>query len=450
MKQNRVTTTLPGGNSAPARTTRRQFLAGAGLAAVAAGLPTARAKLLAGEHGETWPRGKAEHCVFVWLGGGASQIDTWDPKAQGDPKAKKPGSYYRSIETAIPGVRVSEHLPGCAAILDRFNLLRTVHHDVVDEHAAATNRMHTGRPTSGTILYPSLGSVVAHQLGPSGDKAPAYVVIGYPNVARDPGFLGTSAGYIYLTDAEAGPNGLARAEDVSSARQARRERLLARMRQGYLSRYQGDRMLANYDSAIAESLRLAGPEFMSVFQLDREPAALRRQYGGEFGQRCLLSRRLVQAGVRFIEVSHNLNFINGAGWDIHNDGHLKQHELIAEMDRALSALVLDLERCKLLDKTLVVVASEFGRPAGFDGGGGRGHHAKAFSVALAGGGLRNGTAVGETDELAQKAVSRPISVPDLHATIYAALGIDPGEELYAGDRPVPITDGGKPVTGLFA
>src|SRR6476659_7652759 len=118
-------------------------------------------------------RGKAERCIFVWLGGGAGQIDTWDPKELGDPQAKKPGSYYPAIDTAIPGVQVCQHLSRCAKVLDRFVLVRTVHHDVIDEQAAAVNRMHTGRPTTGTIVYPSLGSVVAHQRGAADPGVPA-------------------------------------------------------------------------------------------------------------------------------------------------------------------------------------------------------------------------------------------------------------------------------------
>src|SRR5688572_16339277 len=127
---------------------------------------------------EKTPLGKAERCIFLWLGGGAGQIDTWDPKEQGDPKATKPGSYYSAIDTAIPGVQVCEHLPQCAKILDRFALVRSVHHEVIDEHAAAVNRMHTGRPTSGTVVYPSIGSIVAHQRGAAGEGVPAYVLIG--------------------------------------------------------------------------------------------------------------------------------------------------------------------------------------------------------------------------------------------------------------------------------
>src|SRR6185437_5771508 len=135
---------------------------------------------------------------------------------------------------------------------------------------------------------------------------------------------------------------------------------------------------ADYAAAQAEALRLAGPEFMRHFDLKSEPADLRARYGGEFGQRCLLARRLIQAGVRFVEVSHNLNFINGTGWDVHNEGIVKQHALIQELDTAVAALITDLEARRSLDRTLIVITTEFGRPAGFDGGGGRGHYAKAF------------------------------------------------------------------------
>lgn len=431
---------------------RREFLSDAartGLAISAGAAISAAYPVQADDAPSKPPRGKTEHCILIWLGGGAGQIDTWDPKRKGDPKAKRPGSYYDAIDTAIAGTQVCQHLPKCAAVLDRFNLVRTVHHEVIDEHAAATNRMHTGRPTNGTVVYPSIGSIVAHQRGPVNPKAPAYVLIGYPNVTRGPGFLGAKAGYIYLTDTASGPAGFTPPADVNAERQSRRERLLSQTRADYLAANES-RAVLDYDATIAAALRLSGPQFMNVFQLDREPADLRGAYGGEFGQRCLLARRLLQAGVRFVEVSHNLNFINGTGWDVHNEGILNQHLLIRELDEALSALVLDLERQKLLDTTLVVVASEFGRPAGFDGGGGRGHHGKSFTVALAGGGLKNGKTIGITDELGMNIVERPVSVPDLHATIHAALGIDPSVELYTSDeRPVPITDGGVPLAELF-
>ena len=188
---------------------------------------------------------------------------------------------------------------------------------------------------------------------------------------------------------------------------------------------------------------------MKVFDLQSEKDDLRESYGGEFGQRCLLSRRLIERGVRFVEVAHNLNFVNGTGWDTHNQGQLNQHILIQQLDDALAAMIDDLQTRNLLDKTLIVVATEFGRPAGFDGGGGRGHQSTAFTMVLAGGGLNHRGAFGVTDELSKSILENGVSVPDFHATIHHALGISPSRNLYDGDRPVPITDGGTPIRELF-
>ncbi|MCB1236645.1 MAG: DUF1501 domain-containing protein [Verrucomicrobiae bacterium] len=429
--------------------TRRDFLAASGAAASAgAGAFAFPGDLRAEDTPETAPiRGKAEHVISIWLGGGMGQIDTFDPKAKGDPQAKKAGAYYQSIETAVPGVRLCEHLPKLAPLMDRVTAVRTVHHDVIDEHAAATNRMHTGRPVTGTITYPSIGSLIAHERGAAAEGAPAYVLIGYPNVTRGPGFLGAEHGYLYLTDTSRGPAGLSRPEGVSEARQMRRVRFLTALRAS--APPSDNPRLRSYDAAIQQSLSLSGPGFNRVFQLDEESGDLRNRYGGEFGQRCLLARRLVERGVRFIEVSHNLNFINGTGWDVHNQGILNQHELIRELDTAVSALIADLESKRLLDKTLITITTEFGRPPEFDGGGGRGHQGSAFSCVLAGGGLRHRGAWGETDELAKQIVAAPVGVPDFFATICAAAGVDYRKSLYDGDRPVPITDRGEPIAALF-
>lgn len=419
---------------------RREFLitsAGAALAATF-GRPASAA---------TGPRGKAERVISIWLGGGMGQIDTFDPKRRGDPAKKRAGSYYDSIATAVPGVRVCEHLKGLAPLMDRVTAVRTVHHAVIDEHAAAINRMHTGRPVSGTVVYPSLGSVVAHELGATADGAPPYVLIGYPNVTRGPGFLGARHGYLYLTDTGQGPAGLSRPDGITAPRQARREAFLAALRQNQPGGE--DTRLRDYDAAIDQSLKLSGPEFTRSFRIDEEAADLRHRYGGEFGQRCLLARRLVERGVRFVEVSHNLNFLNGSGWDVHNEGILGQHALIQDLDTAVAALITDLEARRMLDRTLIVITTEFGRPPEFDSGGGRGHQGSAFSCVLAGGGLTHRGAYGETDELGKKVTADPVSVPDFFATIHAALGIDPAKHLDDGDRPIPITDMGQPIAALF-
>ena len=420
--------------------TRRDALA-AGAAALAG--PT----LLKAAPAPELSPGKAEACIFMWLGGGMCQIDTFDPKRLGDGK-KVAGSAYPAIDTAVPGIQVCEHLPKSAAIMDRLAVVRTLNHDVIDEHAAAVNRVHTGRRPTESVVYPSVGSVVAHMKGAADAGVPAYVVVGYPNISRGPGFLGPKAGYVYLTETAAGPAGLTRPADVDPDRQSRRADVLAKLRAAQVGAKPAG-AVGEYVGAAEAGFKLAGPDFLSAFDLDKEPAALRESYGGEFGQRCLLARRLVERGTRFVEVSFNLNFVNGTGWDTHKDGQKNQHVLIRELDSALSALVTDLQAKRSLDKVLVVVATEFGRPPEFDGAGGRGHHGKAFSGVLAGGRLRTGRAVGATDDLGRLPVEWPVSVPDFHATMYHALGIDTAEELYAGDRPVPITDGGKPIAELF-
>ena len=392
--------------------------------------------------------GKAEHCIFIWLGGGMAQVDTFDPKTMGNTKAKPflAGSYYQAIDTSVPGIKVTEHLARTARLMEHVTVVRTVNHRVVDEHAFATNLVHTGRMISGNVVYPSIGSIVAQQRGAANPEVPAYMLIGLPNVSRGPGFLGAQHGFIYLVDTNSGPAGFTRPEDVGPDRAARRLSLLEPLQ----NRFPADSIPSDYRAAQTEALRLAGPDFMRHFQLGTEPGSLRQRYGGEFGQRCLLARRLVQSGVRFIEVSHNLNFINGTGWDTHNAGQLQQHVLIKELDTALSALIEDLEKQRLLDKTLVVVATEFGRPAAFDSGGGRGHQGTAFSLVLAGGGLKHSGAYGVTDELSKTALENPVSIPDFHATVHAAMGINPHTELLDGSRPVPITDGGTPIASLLA
>ena len=423
---------------------RRNFITTSAAAAIAPSLARAEES-----NAKAILKGKAEHCISIWLGGGMGQMDTFDPKRLGDPKKKIAGSYYGAIDTAVSGVQVCEHLEKLAPLMDRVTAVRTVHHDVIDEHAAATNRMHTGRPVSGTAVYPSVGSIMAHERGAADEGAPPYVLIGYPNLTRGPGFLGAKDSYLYLTDTSKGPAGLSRPDGITPGRQARREAFLQTMRKSAKSRYKNDQHLADYDAAIEQSLKLSGPSFNSVFKLDQEQSDLRESYGGEFGQRCLLSRRLIERGVRFVEVSHNLNFLNGTGWDVHNEGIVQQHALIREMDQAVSALITDLEKRNLLDKTLISITTEFGRPPEFDGGGGRGHQGRTFSCVLAGGGLNHCGAYGETDEISKKVVSDPVGVPDFFATMHAALGIDYTKNLYDGDRPVPITDRGQPIARLF-
>ena len=422
---------------------RRQFLSTTAAALVAPRFAGANALTT------NAPMGKAEHCIFIWLGGGYSQIDTFDAKPiKGDGK-KVAGCYYDIIDTAIPDAKFCEHLPMLAKRAEHLIPVRTVNHNVIDEHAAATNRMHTGRLPSGSVVYPSIGSVIAHQRGAAAEGVPAYVLMGYPSATRGPGFLGPKAGFVYLTDTASGPAGLSLPPGISQDRAARRQNLLSTVREEFRS-HTPDAAPRDYDEAIAEGFRLQGGEFMKAFNLKDEPESLRADFGDEFGQRLLLSRRLIQRGVRFLEVGYNINFVNGAGWDTHNAAQKEQHKLIQGLDKSVAVLIDDLKRERLLDKTLLVIAGEFGRPAHFDAGGGRGHHGKCFTVMLGGGGLRTGQCVGTSDELAMNPVADPVGVPDLFATILATMQVNPNKNLMDGERPVPITDKGTPVAKLFA
>ena len=426
---------------------RRDFLGHLALASAAASLPgRAASSARPGPAGARPLLGRAEHCIFIWLGGGMSQIDTFDPKKRGSAKQRLPGTDYNIIPTAVPGVSYTEHLARSARLAERITAVRTVNHRLGSEHALATNFVHTGRPISGATTYPSIGSIVAYERGPVGENVPAYMLMGYPSATRGPGFLGPKGGFVYLVDTESGPAGLALPAGLDAARVAERQKLLGALQ----TPQAGAPLLDEYAVTQQEAFRLAGPKFMRNFQLGEEPGSLRQRYGSEFGQRCLLARRLVQAGVRFIEVSHNLNFVNGAGWDTHNEAHAQQHVLIDQLDMAFSALIEDLEARGLLDKTLLAIGTEFGRPGAFDSRGGRGHQADLFTLVLAGGGLNHCGAYGVSDELSAKPVEHPVSVPDFHATILAAMGIDPAKELTSGSRPVPVTDGGRPIARLFS
>lgn len=426
---------------------RRDFISQLMLASAATALP---ARLLASGqpmHGSaSLPLGRAEHCIFIWLGGGMSQIDTFDPKKRGNAHKRIPGTDYDIIPTAVAGVSYTEHLARTARLAERITAVRTVNHRLGSEHALATNFVHTGRPVSGATTYPSIGSIVAHELGAAAENVPAYMLMGYPSATRGPGFLGPKAGFVYLVDTESGPAGLSVPAGLAADRISQRQKLLSTLQ----GRQPEASLLEEYEETQREALRLAGPQFMRHFNLKEEPGSLRERYGGEFGQRCLLARRLVEAGVRFIEVSHNLNFVNGAGWDTHNEAHAEQHVLIDQLDTAFSALIEDLEARKLLDKTLIAIGTEFGRPGEFDSRGGRGHQADLFTMVLAGGGLNHCGAYGVSDELSAKPVENPVSVPDFHATLLAAMGIHPAKDLTSASRPVPVTDGGQPIARLFS
>lgn len=414
--------------------TRRNFLQNTAAAALAS---TASAK----------PKATADTCIFVWLPGGMCHLDTFDPKSIGD-GATVPGSYYKSIPTSVSGLEFCEHLPLLAKKADRLAVLRTLNHSFTD-HTRAVDFVHTGRQATGTVVYPSIGSIVAHELGGLDPRAPAYVVVGEPMQPRGPGFLGGKANYLYITDTEAGPEGLQIPKGLSLGDYSQRRQDLAEFSADFRAKH-NEGPIADYSSVASHAFEMMDPKFQSAFTVNEEPAELREAYGGEFGQRLLLSRRLVERGVRFVECSFNIKFINGYGWDTHAFSQKRVHLMIRQLDRALNVLMEDLDRKKMFDRTLIVLATEFGRPPEFDGQGGRGHQSSVFSGVLFGGGIRGGKVVGVSDELGRMPKERPVSIPDFHATIHHTLGLDPEKHLFTPDgRPVPITDYGTAISEIL-
>jgi hypothetical protein len=407
------------------------------------------------------PRPKS--CILLWMAGGPSHIDTFDPKP--DAPANVRGE-FKPMDTSVPGIRISEHFPRFAKLMKHAALLRGMS-TLESDHKLATYHVHTGyQNRAGAVSFPSLGAIVAEELGKRDVSLPNFVSIGRgPHEALGPGFLGPDCQPLAVTDPA---RGLDFIEPVSSPQAFGRQIDLLRQFEGTFHATYKNAAGEAHRSAIDRAVRLMTSEQKQAFDLSREPEAVRDAYGrptgggagapksganvktgggqpGSFGQGCLMARRLVEAGVPFVEVLMG----DGAAWDTHRDNFPRTRALSQECDVAMSALVEDLHRRGLLDTTLVVWMGEFGRTPQSTGGG-RNHWARAWSSVLVGGGIKGGQVVGRTDRDAASVVDRPISVPDFLATLCTILGIDHTRKNHPPgvDRPVPIVDTSKGVKVL--
>jgi hypothetical protein len=399
---------------------------------------------------ETKPAGRAKSCILIWLAGGPSHIDTFDPK----PEA--PGDYrgeFQAIETKVAGVRISEVFPKIAENLDKLALVRTLTSPEVD-HDRASHHVITGYRPSPALVYPSYGSVVARLRGFAGSTLPPYVAV------PDAGAFGTSG---YLTPAYdpflvgGDPNqpnfrvrDLTPPDRVTLERLNRRRRMIQAL-DGFARDVPSTPLTTSRDAFTAQAYDLlTSSSAQAAFQLDTEDAKLRDSYGRTtVGQACLLARRLVEAGVAFVTV--NDRGPGPLGWDTHVQNFKTIKETLAPpIDQAITGLVADLADRGLLASTLVVVLGEFGRTPKVNPNAGRDHHPRANCVLLAGGGLPGGVVIGRTDDHADAPVDRPVTPSDLAATIYKALGIDPNQRLLTPDNmPVRLVDKGEPIRELF-
>jgi uncharacterized protein (DUF1501 family) len=378
------------------------------------------------------PRARA--CIVLWLNGGPSHVDTFDPK---------PGPVrgpFKAIKTRAPGMTLCEHLPRLADHGDELAIVRSMS-SKEGNHARAQYYLHTGYAPNPTVVHPSLGSWACARLGAPRAELPAFVSIGGPSFGA--GFLGVQDGPFVLQKAGAAPADVERAPGVDAARFARRLAALDAMDEQF-ARATGDAKVEGRREVYAKAVRLMQTPRLAAFDLSAEPEATRRAYGDtDFGRGCLTARRLVEAGVTFVEVVLD-------GWDTHRDNFDRTKALMATLDPAFAALLGDLAGRHLLGSTLVACMGEFGRTPRLNGNDGRDHWPQAWSAVLAGGAIRGGVVRGATDDDGAKVVSAPTTVPDLLATMATLMGLDPGyTTMTPAGRPISLTDDGALIRELM-
>ncbi len=397
---------------------------------------------------------KGQACILLWMAGGPSQTDTFDLKpghANGGP--------FKEIETAVPGIRISEHLPGVAKQMKDLAIIRSLS-TREGEHGLATQLMMTGyQARQDAVRYPCLGSLMSKEIGRSDNDLPNYVSLS-PNRMGDAGFLGPNYAPLTVSGASGDPNARANLslEDLAPPRDRNGDvvknqfDILRFMQQEFAGQYDSEAVKA-HQASYAKAMRMIETQARKAFQLDEEKAELRDAYGrNRFGQGCLLARRLVERGVAFIEVVLNTAPGNAAGWDTHADNFNQVRALSQVLDPAWSTLMKDLRERGLLDSTLVIWMGEFGRTPTINPNTGRDHFPAAWSVVLGGAGVKGGQVVGKTDKGGNEVADRKVGVADLYATFCAGLSIKHTKENVSPEgRPIPIVErGGEPIQELVA
>jgi hypothetical protein len=414
---------------------RRTFLRVAGLAGATWLTPISHLLARAAE-APSRPRGQAQSIIMLWLQGGPSQLETFDPHP-GTRIAAGTGA----IDTAVRGIRLAPGLERLAAEMASVSLIRSMVSREGD-HERGTYAMKTGFRPDPTVVHPSVGAICCHELPAAGTDIPRHVSILRSQWSARGGYLGDQYNAFRIDD-PAMP-----VPDTTSLIPHDRERA----RLGHLdvvestfARGRRRRVEATlHRETVAGALRMMSSEQLRAFDVSSEPLAVRRAYGDTpFGRGCLAARRLIQVGVRCVEVTLT-------GWDTHINNHVQHRALLEVFDPALAALVRDLRERGMLERTVVLCAGEFGRTPTVNPAGGRDHWPTGFSVALAGGGLRGGQVLGATDPEGRADPTQPVTVGDLHATVLTAVGIDPAK---LNQTPIGRTvrfSEGTPVAALLA
>jgi hypothetical protein len=439
---------------------RRDFLHAGSVASVGLTLPGyLRAKEAQGAKDDD------VNCIMLFLLGGPSQLDTWDLKPKAPAEVRGP---FSPIPTTAGGLHISEIFPKMAKLGNDFSLVRSVYHTATAVHDTGHQMMQTGRLFTGGIEHPHIGCVEGYLKGGRGEL-PAHAVLPRP-MGRTGGNLphGQSAGYLgkqfdpFVLNADPStPNfkvpDLLPPDYISDVRAERRNKLRDSIDES-VSKFENNAQAKQLDDNFHMAYKLmTSAKAREAFAIEKEPAEMRDRYGRtRFGQCCLMARRLIEAGVRFVTVNMFETVFDEITWDIHGSKPFtdiqEMSRLVApNFDQAYSTLIEDLKSRGLYQKTMVVACGEFGRTPKVNPAGGRDHHPGVWTVVMGGGPIQGGRVVGESDELGYAPKTRPVSTGEFAATIYKGLGIDYHKELPGPQgRPIPITDYGvKPIDELF-
>ena len=380
--------------------------------------------------------------ILLWLAGGASQLETWDPKP-GAPT----GGPFAAIPTNVPGTHISELMPRMAKRMNHSCLVRSLN-TRDGGHGGGAQLMMRGRKDEPNLKYPDLGAVLAKELGRMDSQVPDYVNFytsteGRGSAKVSPGFLGARFGAINLHDgAKLTLPDIRKLESITQGDHEARSNL----REFLSRRFEQGRELASLKSHAAAYARVHG--LMScekLFDISGEPQSVKDLYGPtQFAQQAMMARRMIEAGVPFVRVSR-------AWWDSHGQNFETHQELVPELDRVLAALIDDLKQRGMLEDVLIVTMAEFGRTPKINGSLGRDHFATAWSASLHGSGIKSGAVFGKTDAKGERVVEDEIGAGEFFATILEAAGIDHRKEYHLGSRPIPLVNPGiKPITKVLA
>lgn len=376
-------------------------------------------------------------CILIFLKGGPSQLETFDPKP-----GKPTGGPTKSIKTSVPGIQIAEGWPNTAKIMKHISIVRSLTNTVA-EHSRAVYHLHTGYIPKAGVKFPNIGSLVSNELASPTRELPSFVSIGTANNTIGAGFLGMSHAPFVVNDASKLPQNASMPRKIDTDRLSRRFSLLGDLENHYALMGAKSRV-DDHKSVYSSAARLIQSSNLKCFDISSENEKVRESYGkNDVGNGCLLARKLVENGVTFVEVE-------SGNWDTHHDHFDRIRPLNATTDQAFAALIEDLYQRKILSKTLVIMMGEFGRSPIINLRNGRDHFPKAFSMILAGAGIKSGYVFGATNADGTDIKDNKVSVEDIFCTFYQALKIQPSKENIGPlERPIKIMDKGKSIKNLF-